>query len=73
MSNQIIMLSSITYAYKAEAWLAKQGIKAYVHRIQKHLRTHGCGYGLRVRASDAEQAAALLRSAGFPISEIIEL
>ncbi len=72
MSKQIIMLSSITYAYKAEAWLAKQGIKAYVHRVPKHLKIQGCGYGVEVKGN-ASEVAALLKQAGFPIGEIIEL
>ena len=70
MSKQIIKLSSITYAYKAEAWLAKQGVKAYVHRVPQQLRTHGCGYGVQVKG-DTLAAASMLQSAGFPIGEII--
>lgn len=71
-SRKLIILSSITYAYRARDYLARHGIRAYVERIPEHLRKTGCGYGVRVNVR-ADEAAGLLRDAGIPVRSILDL
>lgn len=70
-SRQMLMLSSITYAYKARDYLYSQGIKVYVERIPAELRTSGCGYGVRVNG-DAERIAQILERAHIRVKDIIQ-
>ncbi|MCI8406928.1 MAG: DUF3343 domain-containing protein [Oscillospiraceae bacterium] len=70
--RQMLVLNSITYAYKARDYLAQQGIRAYVERIPANLRTTGCGYGVRVN-NDGEQIAQLLDQAGIRVKRILDL
>lgn len=68
----MLVLNSITYAYRARDYLYKKGIKSYLERIPENLRTTGCGYGIRVNG-DAEMIANLLENAGIPVKNIIDL
>lgn len=72
MEKQIIMLNSITYAYKARDFLFAEGINAYIERVPAHLRNNGCGYGLRVSAYDIDKAVSLLQKASYRIKDIIK-
>lgn len=70
MEKQILMLSSITYAYKARDYLYSQGIKAYIERVPAHLRASGCGYGVKVN-ENAFKIADMLESIGLKVRDII--
>ena len=70
MEKQLIMLSSITYAYKARDLLAKKGIGSYIERTPEELKTKGCSYSIAVR-TDADRAAELLKAAGIKVLGII--
>ncbi len=70
MEKKRIILPSITYAYKARDYLSRKGIAGYIERTPEELRTKGCSYSLAVRAN-ADQAVALLQSAGFRILDVI--
>lgn len=70
MDKQLIVLSSITYAYKARDFLAKKGISSYIERTPEELKTKGCSYSIAVRG-DADKAAALLESARIKVLGII--
>lgn len=70
--RKMLVLNSITYAYKARDYLEKQGIRAYIERIPKELRISGCGYGIRVN-NDAELIAEMLNGASIRVKDIIEL
>lgn len=69
--KQLIVLSSITYAYKARDYLEKKGIKAYIDRIPTNLRKTGCGYGLKVR-DNPYKIANMLREANFKVVEVFD-
>lgn len=69
---QIIVLNTITYAYKARDYLQTKGIKSEIERIPAHLRLTGCGYGVRVRG-DGEQIARLLADAGIRVMQILDI
>lgn len=66
MDQQLIMVSSITYAMKSRDILFKQGIKAYVERLPRTPDTPGCGYGVYVPAR-IDEAEQLLRGAGVQV------
>lgn len=70
MEKQFIMLSSITYAYKARDYLAKKGISAYIERTPEELKTKGCSYSITVR-EDADAVAKLLEAAGIRVLGVV--
>lgn len=70
IKNELIMLSSITYAYKAKDYLASKGITAYIERIPANLRANGCGYGIKVRY-DTTLVTKMLNEAGIRVREVI--
>lgn len=72
MNRQLIMLNSITYAYKARDILYNYGIKAYIERIPSNMRHSGCGYGIRVN-SDTYRAIQILEENQIRVKDIIDL
>jgi ribosomal protein L20 len=71
-TGKMLMLNSITYAYRARDFLEKRNIRAYVERVPANLRSNGCGYGLRVERN-AEQIAELLNENGISVKNILSL
>jgi hypothetical protein len=65
--KKIIVLSSVTYALKAQELLKNNGIYANVTRSRSVRSVRGCGYGLSVDPALAEKAQDLLMKAGIPI------
>jgi hypothetical protein len=72
MEKQLIMVNSITYAYKARDILYNNGIKAYIERIPSNLRKSGCGYGIRIN-DNGYRAVQVLESNGIRVRDIINL
>lgn len=72
MKRNILVLNSITFAYKARDYLYKNGIKSYVERIPANLRIHGCGYGVRVD-DNVKKAVELLEKIGLVIKDVITI
>ncbi len=70
MEKRWIMLSSITYAYKARDYLARKGITASIERTPEELKKKGCSYSLAVR-KNADKAVSLLEAAGFQILGVL--
>lgn len=68
----MIMVSSITYAYKARDFLFNKGVRCYIERVPEHLRENGCGYGVRVQ-NDAEIIAQMLRDEGIKVRAVFKL
>ena len=71
-NRTLIVLNSITYAYKARDYLAKMGVRSYLERVPEHLRGTGCGYGVRVNEY-GDMAARMLEYAGIPVRNVIDL
>lgn len=69
--SKILVVSSITYAYKARDLLFNAGIKCYIDRIPSHLRHSGCGYGVRV-TGEIQQVMSLLQKAGIHVKDVLE-
>ncbi len=65
--KKVIVLSSVTYALKAQELLKNDGIYSKLTRSRSVRNIRGCGYGIAVDVSNAEKAEAILRSAGIPI------
>ena len=60
MARDIIVLTSITYAYKAQKLLEQAWIKSEVIRTPEGLSDKGCSYSLAIRG-DTVRAEELLR------------
>ena len=65
--KKIIVLSSITYALKAQEILKNNGIYANVTRSRSVRSVRGCGYGLSIDPTVADKASELLINSGIPI------
>ncbi len=70
--KHVIILSSITYALKAQELLKNNGIYANITRSKNVRAVRGCGYGISFEPSLAEKAKALIIQAGIPIVGSIE-
>ncbi|PWL72708.1 MAG: hypothetical protein DBY25_02370 [Clostridiales bacterium] len=66
MKNNLILLRSITYAYKARDYLSRRGINVSVMRTPAAFTKCGCGYSIRVR-QDAELVAEMLERIGIKV------
>lgn len=71
-TRKMILVNSITYAYKARDFLNEKGIKVYIERVPAGMRINGCGYGLRAD-NDAEVIAEILEDAGIKVKKIIDI
>ena len=70
VTRDIIVLSSITYAYKAQKLLEQAWIKSEVIRTPEGISEKGCSYSLAVRG-DLDRAEELLRQNGIRILKIV--
>ncbi len=65
--KQVIVLSSITYALKAQELLKSNGIYSSITRSRAVKSIRGCGYGISIDPLVAEKAKNLIISSGIPI------
>ena len=65
--KKIIVLSSITYALKAQELLKTNGIYANITRSKSVRNIRGCGYGLSFDNLLADKVNQILITAGIPI------
>ena len=66
MEYQIIRLSSVTYAIRAQKMLERNGIKSFIRKHAASQISGGCGYGVEVRG-DIRAARGILQNAGISI------
>ena len=79
MAQNILVLSSITHAYKAQKLLEQAWIKSSVIRTPEGLSGKGCSYSLAVRGDldravtegRQDRAAELLRENGIRILKTV--
>lgn len=64
--KNVIIVSSVTYAVKAQKLLSEQGITATLTRADGVRSVKGCGYGLRIHG-DLNSAAIVLKRSGIRI------
>lgn len=72
MIYSILVMSSVTYALKAQGLLARQGIGTRLEKLNKNRSLKGCGYGLRIERSKLGIAERLLAEENIRIVEIID-
>ncbi len=70
--KKVIVLSSITYALKAQELLKNNGIYTKITRSRSVKSVRGCGYGIAFEFDLAEKAKTLLAENGIPIIGSIE-
>jgi hypothetical protein len=67
MGKQFIILSSITYAYKAKDILERKGCKAFIEKAPRSISECGCLYSLVIRGCTLEKATSFLKAANIKI------
>lgn len=65
--KKVIVLSSVTYALKAQELLKSNGIYSNLTRSRAVKSVRGCGYGVSFDELLSEKAQTLLVQAGIPI------
>ncbi len=70
MTRSLIMLKSITYAYKAQRILEQLWIKSAVIRTPGKFQNKGCGYSLLIN-SNPDRAIEALEKERIPILQVI--
>ena len=70
--KKVIVLSSITYALKAQELLKSNGIYSNITRSKTVKSVRGCGYGISFDPASAEKAQSLLITNGIPIIGSVE-
>ena len=70
MQNYIIILTSITYVYKAKELLTRNNIKSYIVKLQASYERRGCGYGLELSENYLSYAVSLIEKNRIQIVEI---
>lgn len=61
MEYCLITFRSVTPAQRGEGALRRSGLSCTLQRTPKWMEEQGCGYSLRVRPADVENAVSILR------------
>ena len=64
MNQDRVAFRSVTYAQGGERSLEKQGTAVSLGRTPKWMEQQGCGYGLKLRISNIQDAALALAQDG---------
>lgn len=64
--NKVIVLTSITYALKAQELLRANGINANLTRSPSVRKVRGCGYGVKFAEENEKRASELIEQSGIP-------
>ena len=70
MGRDILVLRSMTYAYKAQKILERSWIPSSVIRTPEAYSDRGCSYSLVVRG-DPDRAAEILRQNGMQVLRVV--
>ena len=65
-----ITFRSVTIAQKGEGILRRAGVFCTLQRTPRWMEEQGCGYSLRLRYTDAQQAVKHLQQAGISYRKI---
>ena len=66
-----LVLSSVTYAQKAQRILASAGIRSTIMRSAAVRAVKGCAYGLRLQAEQVDQAVEILTAQSIGVLAIV--
>lgn len=72
MSYTVIVLSSVTYALKAQGILTGEGIKTNIEKLTQTQSRKGCGYGLRVSDINVNSALAILKREHIKVTDLVK-
>ena len=72
MMYSILVMSSVTYALKAQGLLARNGFGTRLEKLHKNRSLRGCGYGLRIEKTKVRAAENILAEENIRIVEIID-
>lgn len=70
MRYYFITFRSVTYAQQGERLLKGSGFRCTLQRTPRWMEEQGCGYALRIWASEIEPATALLNERQIPIRRV---
>lgn len=73
MGYTVIVLSSVTYALKAQRILMSQGISSLLQKLTTTQSKRGCGYGLRVADANLERALSILRKERIRVTDTVKI
>ena len=72
--NCILVLSSVTYAMKAERLLASAGIYSSPIKTGEVVKVRGCGYGLKISGNgNCDRAKMIIENNGIKILGVTEV
>ena len=70
MRTYYITFRSVTFAQRGEGLLSAAGLRCSIGRTPRWMEEQGCGYALKVRATEIEPATALLAERQIPIRRV---
>ena len=70
MAKDLIVVKSITYAMRGQQVLNNYGLSAYIERTTGE--RYGCGYSIRVKPDQVNQAVHILSDHGIRVTDVIE-
>lgn len=70
MKYCILTFRSVTFAQRGESALRKAGIDCSLIRTPKNLSSRGCGYSLRLKERDANEAVERLHGDGIAFGKL---
>ena len=73
MKDCIITFRSETPAQRGEGILKRASVAVRLQRTPKWMEERGCGYSLRLRCRDLQQALELLRRQGIAFQKVYQL
>lgn len=72
MGYTVIVLSSVTYALKAQRILMTQGISSLIEKLTSTQSKRGCGYGVRVADATLERALTVLKKERIRVTDTVK-
>ncbi|MBO5403367.1 MAG: DUF3343 domain-containing protein [Clostridia bacterium] len=66
--DTVLVLTSMTYASKAQETLKRKGINSTLTRSAQVRQIRGCGYGIQIDTAFAEEAERILAQNGIRIA-----
>ena len=72
MGYTVIVLSSVTYALKAQRILMTQGISSLIEKLTSTQSKRGCGYGVRVADANLESALTVLKKERIRVTDTVK-
>lgn len=72
MAKQLIMLRSVTYAYRARDYLSRRGITVNIIRTPASVSKRGCSFSIWTK-KDPEMVRHLLEEVGIQVVGVAEV